>query len=102
MFFPGGTQPSSKITEIPGGAGGVSHVPPGMEIPGVWGGLKRGGMDIFWNYTILSRNFPGGGSLCTSSPWSPDSGMKRPHCRSILESLLKGLLGGGDTAIDRI
>ena len=68
------------------------------------GGLKKKcppwevGMDIFWNYTILSRYFPGGGSLCTSSPWSPDSGMKRSHCHSILESLLKGLLGGGDIA----
>ena len=40
MFFPGGTQPSWKITEIPGGA---LHV-------GEGGG--GGGMDIFWNYTI--------------------------------------------------
>ena len=38
MFFPGGTQPSWKITEIQGGA---LHV-----------GEGGGGMDIFWNYTI--------------------------------------------------
>lgn len=35
MFFPGGTQPSWKITELPGGALHVGE-----------------GMDIFWNYTI--------------------------------------------------
>ena len=34
MFFPGGTQPSWKITEIPGGKeeGGGWQAPPGMEI----------------------------------------------------------------------
>ena len=74
--------------EIPGGGGSKEKVP-SVEV----------GMDIFWNYTILSRYFPGGDSLYTSSPWSPDSGMKRSHCHSILESLLKGLLGEGDTAI---
>ena len=38
MFFPGGTQPSWKITEIPGGA--------------LYVGEGGGGMDIVWNYTI--------------------------------------------------
>ena len=39
-IFPEGTQPSWKITEIPGdGGGGVWKAPFGMEIPG--GGLKQ-------------------------------------------------------------
>ena len=41
------------------GGGGVIHDPSGMEIPRGWGGLigrtiRGGGMDIFWNYTILT------------------------------------------------
>ena len=49
---------------------------------GGWGLLNKsalwgeGGMDIFWNHTIL-RYFPGGGGLCTSSPRSSGGGMKK-------------------------
>ena len=98
IFFPEGTQPSSKITEIPGSAGGYDTYPLGWTFQGGGGSKAKvpsvgGGIDIFWNYTILSRYFPGGGSLCTSSPWNPDGGMKRPHCHSILESLLTGYRG---------
>ena len=61
IFFPEGIQPSSKITEIPGGAGGYDTYPWDGNSLGV-GSLKqkclpwKGGMDIFWNYTIFAEN----------------------------------------------
>ena len=43
--------------EIPGG-GGINAKPSGMENPVGWGvkleqTLRGGGMDIFWNHTLL-------------------------------------------------
>ena len=45
--------------EFPGG-GGSAVRPSGTENPGGWGGqtgktLRGGGMDIFWNHTILIK-----------------------------------------------
>ena len=49
--------PSGKIMEIPGG-GGSNVKPSGTENPVGWGvklekTLRWGGMDIFWNHTML-------------------------------------------------
>ena len=67
IFFPGGSQPSWNITEIPGGwGGGVWQASPGMEILGGGGEWRSGpktkvpcvgGMDIFWNYTLAAEDF---------------------------------------------
>ena len=50
---------SSSTVEIPGG-GGSTMKPPGMENPVEWGfKLEKpsmGGMDIFWNHTMLNTN----------------------------------------------
>ena len=51
--------PSGKIFEIPGG-GGNNVKPSGAENPAGWGlKLKKpsveGGMDIFWNHTMLQK-----------------------------------------------
>ena len=60
IFFPGGTQPKWKINEIPGGRGFDKHLLEWkFQGRGEGGGrglkqkpLRRGVMDIFWNYTI--------------------------------------------------
>ena len=60
-IFPEGTQPSWKITKIPGdgGGGGVWKAPFGMEIPGGGGAKAKAlsvwGMDFYWNYTIYVK-----------------------------------------------
>ena len=51
--------PNGKIMEIPGG-GGSTMKPLGKENPGGWGvklgkTLRGGGMDIFWNHTIVQN-----------------------------------------------
>ena len=60
IFFPGGTQPKWKISEIPGARGFDKHLLE-WKFQGRGGGggkglkqkpLRRGGMDIFWNCTI--------------------------------------------------
>ena len=80
IYFPEGTQPGWKFTEIPGGGGGGYYKHPlqsMMEIQGggglwqapptVYNGNSRGmggykvnvpfvgGMDIFWKYTIINK-----------------------------------------------
>ena len=45
--------------EFPGGGGSTAR-PSGTENPGGWGGqtgktLRGGGMDIFWNHTMLKK-----------------------------------------------
>ena len=50
--------PRLKLWKFLGGVGGGGHQrPPGTENPGGWGlQIKKssmGGMDIFWNHTIL-------------------------------------------------
>ena len=57
----GKRSPHFKILEIPGGRGGHQR-PPGTENPGGWGGANQsvfrgGGMDIFWNHTMLWCGF---------------------------------------------
>ena len=67
---------------------------------GGWGLLNKsalrggGGMDIFWNHTIL-RYFPGGGGLCTSSPRSSGGGMKKAPLLQHPGELARRLPGGG-------
>ena len=82
IYFPEGTQPDWKFTEIPGGGGeGYDKHPlqSMMEIQGGWGAMTStpysvqwkfqgdggggykvnvpfvGGMDIFWKYTIINK-----------------------------------------------
>ena len=50
IFFPGGAQPSWKITQILAG-GGIWQVLRGMNI--AKSALGGRGMNIFWNYTLL-------------------------------------------------
>ena len=65
IFFPGGTQPSWKNTEIPG-VGGVWQAPPGMKIPGGWGSSTKvpsmggggGWVWIFFGTTHLLTTTP--------------------------------------------
>ena len=58
-IFPEGTQPSWKITKIPGdGGGGYEKHPLEWKFPG--GGSKAKvlsvwGMDFYWNYTIYVK-----------------------------------------------
>ena len=53
-----------------------------------------GGMDIFWNHTIL-RYFPGGGGLCTSSPRSSGGGIKKAPLPQNPGELARRLPGEG-------
>jgi len=52
--------PSRKIMEIPGD-GGSTVKPPGTKNRGGWGSTWKkpsvGGMDIFWNHTLLIGGF---------------------------------------------
>ena len=65
IFFPGGTQPSLKITEIPGDGGGGLTSTLRMEIPGGWGSKTKvpfvGGVWIFLELHIS-------GSACHIPP----------------------------------